>query len=305
MDPSISKSRNSLTGFVITLLGAILFSTKAIFVKKAFTDTPVDALTLLTIRMIFSLPFFLGIAIFSSSQKEKVRITPKQWLYIIITGMLGYYISSLFDFLGLQYISAGLERLILFLYPTFTVLINHFAFGQKITRIQKIALGLTYAGIAIAYFGELKIDLDNPDFLWGSFLVFLCSITYSLYIVGSGKIIPVVGPTRFTAYAMLASTTGVFLHFLFAGDVETLSSGVNLWGYGITLSIFATVIPSFLISNGMKRIGINNVAIITGIGPVSTIVQAHFILGEPVFLEQIAGTMLVITGVLLSGWKKD
>jgi drug/metabolite transporter (DMT)-like permease len=304
MEP-LSKSSISLTGFVFTLLGAILFSTKAIIVKKAFAETPVDALTLLTIRMIFSLPFFLVIAILSSSQKEKVRITPRQWLYIIITGMLGYYISSLFDFLGLQYISAGLERLILFLYPTFTVLINHFTYGQKITRIQKIALALTYAGIAIAYFGELKIDLDNPDFLWGSFLVFLCSITYSLYIVGSGKIIPVVGPTRFTAYAMLASTAGVFLHFLFAGDMKTLAAGADLWGYGVTLAIFATVIPSFLVSGGMKRIGINNVAIISGIGPVSTIVQAHFILGEPVFLEQIAGTLLVITGVLLSGWKKD
>lgn len=161
---AITKSKLSLAGFVITLLGAILFSTKAIIVKKAFADTPVDALSLLTIRMVFSLPFFLGAAIFASSKTDNIRLTRRQWVYVITIGIFGYYVSSLLDFIGLQYISAGLERLILFLYPTFTVLINAFVFRQSISRIQRAALALTYTGIAIAYFGELKVDMGNPGF---------------------------------------------------------------------------------------------------------------------------------------------
>jgi drug/metabolite transporter (DMT)-like permease len=294
----------SLAGFLITFLGSVFFSTKAIIVKKAFAHTHIDALTLLTLRMIFSLPFYVAIAFFASNKKENTRLTGKQWQYVIVIGLLGYYLSSFFDFTGLQYVSAGLERLILFLYPTFAVLINAVVFKQKISPVQQLALLLTYSGIGFAYFGELKFDMANPGFLWGSFLIFLCAITYSVYIVGSGRIIPVVGATKFTAYAMLAATAGIFIHFLLQGNFRLLqSSGVDLWGYGILLAIVATVIPSFLLSNGLKRIGANNVAIVSSIGPVSTIIQAHLILGEKIFFEQIVGTILVITGVLLIGWK--
>jgi drug/metabolite transporter (DMT)-like permease len=293
----------SIAGFVITFLGAVLFSTKAIIVKSAFAKTRIDALTLLTLRMIFSLPFYLVAAFVINRKDGNVRLSGRQWMQVILLGFFGYYLSSLFDFVGLQYISAGLERLILFLYPTFVVFINMGVFKQKISNIQKIALILTYAGIAFAYFGELEIESHNPNFYWGSFLIFLCSITYAMYIAGSGRLIPIVGGIKFTAYAMLASTAGVFTHFMIKGSYAALKTGTELWGYGILLAIVATVIPSFMISNGLKRIGSNNVAIISSIGPVSTIVQAHFILGENIFAAQIIGTVLVIVGVLLIGWK--
>jgi drug/metabolite transporter (DMT)-like permease len=227
----------------------------------------------------------------------------RQWLWVCTIGLFGYYFSSLFDFIGLQYISAGLERLILFLYPTFAVLINRYFFKQTMSVAQKAALLLTYVGIAIAYYGEMNIDTGNPNFYFGSFMVFICAITYSIYIAGSGKIVPIIGANKFTAYAMLAATTGIFIHFIFAGNYQTLNTGKDLWCYGLLLAVVATVIPSFLISQGFKRIGSNNVAIISGIGPVSTIIQAHFILGEKIFAEQIIGTLLVIGGVLLIGWK--
>jgi drug/metabolite transporter (DMT)-like permease len=293
----------SPAGFIITLVGAILFSTKAIFVKKAFADTQTDALTLLTLRMIFALPFYLAVAFISGNKKGNKQMNKKQWMFVIVLGLFGYYFSSFLDFAGLQYISAGLERLILFLYPTFAVFINVFFFGQKISRRQLLALTLTYLGIAFAYYGELSIDTHNPNFFWGSFLVFLCAITYSIYIAGSGKIIPSIGAAKFTAFAMLAATTGIFIHFLLAGNYHTLNTGMGLWWYGLLLGIVATVVPSFMISNGMKRIGSNNVSIISGIGPVSTIIQAHLVLGEDIFLEQIVGTALVVIGVLLIGWK--
>jgi drug/metabolite transporter (DMT)-like permease len=301
----VSHKSIPFSGFLITFVGAILFSTKAIIVKKAFAHTHIDPLTLLTLRMLFSLPFYIAAAFLVHAKKGDTGLTKRQWLYVIILGIFGYYLSSFFDFVGLQYISAGLERLILFLYPSFALLINHFFFKEKMSRNQVLALLLTYAGIAIAYFGELHIDSSNAHFFVGSLLINLCAITYSLYIAGSGRIIPAIGAAKFTAWAMLAATGGIFIHFLLRGHYQPLQSGIGLWVYGILLAIIATVIPSFLISGGLKRIGSNNVAIISGVGPVSTIIQAHFFLGEPIFFAQIAGTVLVVAGVLLIGWRSS
>ena len=295
----------TIKGLAIALAGAILFSTKAIFVKLAFAATHVDAISLLSLRMLFSLPFYVGIAWFASKKEGAVTITKKQWCYIALMGALGYYISSLFDFIGLQYVSAGLERLILFLYPTFAVLINTYFFKSKLNKIQIIALLLTYIGIGIAYFGELRIDTTNPNFFYGSFMVFLCAITYSIYMVGTGKLVQKVGATRYTAYAMLFATLGVFIHYFTTRTFGTFHFTPTLIGYGLALAIIATVIPSFMISNAMKRIGSNNVSIITSIGPVSTVVQAHFILHEKIFIEQVIGTIIVVAGVILIGWKRE
>jgi drug/metabolite transporter (DMT)-like permease len=228
-----------------------------------------------------------------------VRLSRNEWLATIALGVFGYYLSSLFDFIGLQYISAGLERLILFLYPSFVVLINAIFFKQPIKHMQVWALTLTYIGIGIAYFGELHLDTGNPYFYWGSFLIFLCSVTYATYIAGSGHIIPKIGATKFTAYALLASTAGVFLHYILRGDYQALQQTNSLWWYGVLLALVATVIPTFMLSFALKKIGANNVAIISSIGPVSTILQAHFFLDEPIFMEQIIGTVLVLAGVLL------
>ena len=297
-----TPKNNYLTGFLITFIGAILFSTKAIFVKLAFANTTVDAVTLLALRMFFAVPFYLGIAFFYSNKEGNVKFTTRQWVKIIFLGFIGYYLSSLFDFIGLQYISAGLERLILFLYPTFAILLNAVIFKKKINRVQQLALFLTYAGIAIAYFGELKLDDHNPDFFLGTFFIFLCALTFSIYLVGSGRLIQMVGATKFTAYTMTAAAVGVLAHYFISGKTNLHFSSPIL-GYGLMLAIIATVIPTFFISNGLKKIGSNNVAIISSIGPVSTILQAHFVLGEKLIAAQIAGTVLVIAGVLLTGWR--
>jgi len=310
------KKNGLLAGFLISFTGAILFSTKAIIIKKAFQTTSVDALTLLSLRMLFSLPFYAAAAIFlhhrspagpGSPRRTNTRMTPRQWMWVVILGILGYHLSSYFDFVGLQYISAGLERLILFLYPSFAVLINSLAFRQRISQPQIWALLLTYTGIGIAYFGELKIDTGNAHFFWGSFLVFLCAITYAFYLAGMGRIVSVLEPSKFTTYSMLVAVGSVFLHFLvrggLTGNFHIPAASGNLWIYGVLLALLATVIPSFMLSEGMKRIGANNAAIVTSVGPVSTILQAHFVLGDPIFIEQVIGTILVIAGVLLTGWK--
>jgi drug/metabolite transporter (DMT)-like permease len=304
MNKTIAK-KISLAGFAVTFIGAILFSTKAIIVKKAFADIKVDALSLLAVRMICSLPFYVVVAFYKNNQQKNNRLTVKQWLYLLVLGLLGYYVSSFLDFLGLQYISAGLERLVLFLYPSITVLITTFVFKQKISGIQKLALLLTYTGIAIAFYGELRIDTENPNFYLGSALIFLCAITYGFFIAGSGQLIPQIGATKFTAYAMTIASLGVLTHYFIRGDFSVIESGsTKFWMYGILLAVVATVIPSFLISAGLKKMGANNVAIVSSIGPVSTLIQAHFILGEQIFAGQIIGTVLVIAGVLMIGWKR-
>ncbi|HEY4111539.1 DMT family transporter [Puia sp.] len=301
-------NRTLLKGFLISFSGAIIFSTKAIIVKLAFRHTHTDGLTLLMLRMLLSLPFYLLIAVWGSRKEGNVRMSKRQWFYVVLLGLLGYYLSSFFDFIGLQYISAGLERLILFLYPSFSVLINSFLFREKISRIQFWALALTYAGIGIAFCGELRIDTGNPNFYWGSLLIFLCAITYAFYLSGTGRMVGVVGASKFTTYSMLSATAAILTHYFLRQTIRgdellPYSGGSTLWTYGILLALVATVIPSFMLSAGMKIIGPNNAAIVTSVGPVSTILQAHFLLGDPIFAEQVIGTVLVIVGVLLVGWK--
>lgn len=294
---------NKFVGFIFTFVGAILFSTKAIIVKKAFADTHIDALTLLTLRMVFSLPFFLVAAYLVSSKAGNIKMSRRQWIWLLVLGISGYYLSAYFDFVGLQYISAGLERLILFLYPTFVLMLNRAVFKQVISRTQGLALVLTYLGIGIAYFNEMQFDTSNPYFFWGSFLIFLCSVTYAIYIAGSGKVIPFIGANKFAAYSMLIATAVLFIHFIVRGDYSGVAQATDMWTYGLLLAIMATVIPTFMLSAGLSKIGSNNVAIISGIGPVSTILQAHWVLGEPIHTAQVVGTAMVIAGVLLTGWK--
>ncbi|HEY4336439.1 MAG TPA: DMT family transporter [Puia sp.] len=298
--------KRRLTGFLISFSGAIIFSTKAILVKLALRHEHTDGLTLLMLRMLLALPFYLAAAVYTSRKAGNRPMTRRQWGYVVLLGLLGYYLSSFFDFIGLQYISAGLERLILFLYPSFSVLINAAVFKQKMSRAQMGALTLTYLGIGIAYFGELKIDTGNPDFYWGSFLIFLCAITYACYLSGTGRMVGVVGASKFTTYSMLSATAAVLLHYFLRQAIHgdaflPLAAGRGLWTYGILLALVATVIPSFMLSAGMKIIGPNNAAIVTSVGPVSTILQAHFLLGDPIFAEQVIGTVLVIIGVLIIG----
>ncbi|WP_026763252.1 DMT family transporter [Sediminibacterium salmoneum] len=303
--PQEKQSKLFLQGFLISIGGAILFSTKAIWVKLAFKNTGVDAITLLTLRMLLSLPFYIAAAWLAGKKENVQPLSKRDFRWIILLGVLGYYLSSLFDFIGLQYISAGLERLILFLYPTFAVLLNTYLFKQKITRIQLLALGITYTGIGIAYYAELGTVQQNDSFYFGSFMVFLCAVTYSFYLVGTGRMVTKAGATRYTAYAMLAATAGIFLHFLVKKQWQTVTMSWELGWYSLALAIIATVIPSFMISSGMKRIGSNNTSIITSIGPVSTIIQASIFLNEPILITQILGTALVIAGVILIGWQNN
>ncbi len=292
-----------LVGILLCVLGSICFSSKAIFVKMAYRDTPVDAVTLLALRMLFSLPFFIASATFASQKRNNVKFTGKQWLAVAFIGCLGYYISSLLDFIGMQYISAGIERLILFIYPTLVLLISSVFFRISIRPYQWVAILITYAGLVVAFWGEIQLDGHTADFYKGAFLIFLCAITYASYLVGSGRLIPLVGAAKFNSYAMSFAAAGVLMHFLIMNSNSLFNLSLTVYVYSFLMAILATVIPSYLISAGIDRIGAGNAAIVGSVGPVSTIIQAYFFLGEPIHLPQVAGTALILVGVLMIGRK--
>ncbi|HYC86607.1 MAG TPA: DMT family transporter [Chryseosolibacter sp.] len=296
--------RQFIIGMLVCVMGAICFSTKAIFVKLAYRDTQVEAVTLLALRMIFSLPFFVISAIVSSSRSGNVRFTTREWIYVGIIGCLGYYLSSLLDFIGLQYVSAGIERLILFIYPTLVLLISAVAFGQKIKRLQWIAVAITYAGLLLAFIGESSLHHTyDGNFVFGALMIFACAITFASYIVGSGRLIPKVGAAKFNSYAMSFASVAVVIHFLFTTNASLADLEGQVYIYALFMAFFSTVIPSYLFAEGIKRIGSDNAAIAASVGPVSTIIQAAIFLGEPVFALQIVGTLFVLGGVLLIGKK--
>jgi drug/metabolite transporter (DMT)-like permease len=292
-------------GFLWAVLGTILFSTKAILIKLCFKTTNIDASSLLMLRMLFALPFYAAAMWYYFANQQLKKVKPSTYFAAGLIGLLGYYISSLFDFIGLQYVSASIERIILFIYPTLAVLLNLLIFKVAITKRQWLAILITYIGIGLAYWGELNQIPDTKMFFFGTWMILLCAITFAFYLVGSGKIIPKIGAPQFTSLSMLAASVGIFIHY-FVTHPQGIASIVDMpilysssiW-LVIALAIIGTVIPSFLMSGGMKRIGSNDLAIITSIGPVSTLFQARWILNEAFSWEQILGTVFVVLGVIL------
>jgi drug/metabolite transporter (DMT)-like permease len=286
-------------------LGTILFSTKAIWVKLCFKTTTIDASSLLMLRMLFSLPFYAAAMWYYFSHQQLKKAKASTYFIACLIGILGYYMSSLFDFIGLQYVSASIERIILFIYPTLAVLLNLLIFKVAISKKQWIAIFITYLGIGLAYWGELNQIPDTKTFFFGTWMILLCAVTFAFYLVGSGKMIPKIGAPQFTSLSMLAASVGIFIHYLvthqqgIASIVDMPILHSNSVGYVIALALIATIIPSFLISGGMKRIGSNDLAIISSIGPVSTLLQARLVLNEAFSWEQILGTLFVIAGVIL------
>jgi len=288
---------HQLWGVFIALLGAILFSTIAVFVKLAY-QYGVDALSLLLFRMLFSLPIFLAIAIYISTKKDTYKLKLKDYIQIALLGILGFYLASLFDFIGLQYISASLERLILFIYPTLVVLIGVFFFREKLTGLQIIALILTYIGILIVFAGNVEVGEKDKLYL-GAVLVLGSAIFYAIYLVGSGRLLPKMGSWLFTSYALTVSSTAVIVHYLISNQgIASLNFPYQVYMYAGLMASISTVIPTFLVSEGIRLIGASNASIVGSIGPVSTITLAYIFLGERLTTVQMLGGVLVLGGVL-------
>ncbi len=284
-------------GVAFAVIAALGFSFKAIFVKLAYAAFPVQAVTLLFLRMAFSLPVFLWVGYLSS--RSAPPLTRRDWAMLVALGLLGYYASSILDFLGLQYISAGLERLILFTYPTFAVLIGVAFLGKKLKRREVWSLLLSYAGIGLAFAHDLHIAGDTRTVLIGAGFVFASSVTYAFYQAGSEPAIARLGAARFTALAMLVSIVATQLHFLVTQPLSALIVPLPIYLYGLGMALLSTVLPVFMTSAAIRRIGTAKVVLIGTLGPMLTIFFGWWLLGEAISLAQIAGAGLVLAGVLL------
>jgi drug/metabolite transporter (DMT)-like permease len=287
-------NRDVFFGVAFALLAAVGFSAKAILVKLAYHDS-VDAVTLLALRMAFSVPFFIGVAFWSRRQHAE-PLSGHDRMLVLTLGLVGYYLSSFLDFLGLQYISAGLERLILFLYPTMVVILSALLYKRAIDRKVVVAMALSYAGIVLVFLHDT--GMRQEGILLGGSLVFASTLSYSVYLVGAGHAIRRIGSTRFTAYAMVVASTASLLQFVAMRPMAALDLPLRVYELAIGMAVFSTVLPVFLLSYAIRRIGSGNASLIGSIGPVSTIGMAYVFLHEQVSLLQIAGSMLVLAGVL-------
>ncbi|MGH8705113.1 MAG: DMT family transporter [Burkholderiales bacterium] len=289
-------------GIMFALAGTIAFAFRPVLIKLGYGAHPVSATTLLFLRMTLALPFFLGMA-WWMARRDTTPISRRDWLGIIGLGFLGYYLASLLDFLGLQYVSAGLGRLIMFLYPTLVVVLSALFLSKPATRTELAALGATYAGIALVLSNQLGQGPESRMFFFGAALVFGSAMCYAVYLVTGSQLVQRVGSARFTAYTMIVSTVPAVVQFLLLESPDALDLPPVVWWYAILLATVCTVLPVFLVAESLKRIGANQFALIGALGPVTTVLADFALLEGALTPVQMLGGALVIGGVLLVSLK--
>jgi drug/metabolite transporter (DMT)-like permease len=252
--------------------------------------------------MLIALPVFLFVAFWHRSSSQNQALTLKDGLAIIMLGGLGYYLASYLDFTGLQFISAGLERIILFLYPTFVVLFSAVIFKRSVILREMIALLLSYAGMIWVF--QENMQSGSNDVFKGSILVLFSAISFALFMIGSGIMVKRIGSTRFTAFSMTVACFATLAHFIVTHDLYLLNLPKPVYGLTLLMAIFSTVLPAFLMNAGIRRIGSGTASIISSAGPISTLILAYTFLEEPLTLAQIIGTFLVLTGVYVASKAK-
>lgn len=295
-----NKISNVQIGLLLAIIGTALFSIKSIFIKFAYAEG-VDTETLLALRLFISAPFYLIVLLWILRKKEAPKPQSKQLFAMFGLGFLGYYLSSYLDLEGLNYISAQLERLTLYTYPIITVLLSWLFLKEIITFKIIFSLILTYTGIIFLYAYEKSVVGNNVEL--GVILVMGAAFSFSCYAILSKSFINQFGSQLFTSIAMLASTVFISIHFLATHDLENLLVTSTAWIYVFVLAIFSTVLPSFLLSEAIARIGASKTTIVGMIGPIFTIILAVFFLHEPFGWTHFLGVLLVISGVGLLGKK--
>jgi drug/metabolite transporter (DMT)-like permease len=256
--------------------------------------------TLLFLRMTLSLPFFLAIGWWLRNREP--RLTRRDWAAIVGLGFLGYYLASFLDFIGLQWVGAGVGRLILYLFPTLVVLLSFLFLRKRPSWREIAALALSYAGIALVLSNQL--GGENRLFALGAALVFASALCYAVYLVAGSQMVKRVGSMRFTAYSTVIATIPALIQFFALEPAGALDLPPAVWGYAIILATASTVLPLFLQAEALNRIGANHFALIGAIGPVSVAITSALGLDEPFTAMQALGGALVIFGVLLVSLKK-
>jgi drug/metabolite transporter (DMT)-like permease len=292
-------NQHRFIGYFYAASGAALFSTKAIFIKLAYMEQT-NAALMLALRMAISMPFFVGVGFYAVIKLRRGgRSLPSLDMFIraILVGFVGYYISSQLDFAGLIFISAQLERLVLFTYPIFVMFLGWLFFKA---RISVLAAAITYGGLVVVFMSALPTGGSNT--IIGTALVLGCAVTFAAYQLFAKKLISNMGSMLFTSIALSASGVACIVHYIVVSRSFDFSSSPRFFWLSAGTAIFATVIPSFLVNAGLSRTTPQTTSMIATISPLITIALAVWILGEPFTIADAIGSAMVIAGVGLYAW---
>ena len=292
----MSASSYRAVGLALAAGGVVLFSIRPVLIKLAYGYVN-DAVLLIALRMVFSLPFFLIAVLWLQRGAPATPISRRDAWTILLLGFLGYYAASFLDFIALQYISAGLSRLVLFLYPTLVVLLSWLFLRKRSGLREVLALGLSYVGLALVLAGD--IGTPGRHLVLGVALAFASAVSYAVYLVIGSDVIRRVGSMRFTAYALSIASVLCIVQFLVLRPLSALELPMPVYWLSIAMGVGCTVIPTFMTSEALKRVGANQTAITGLLGPTTTIVLGWLGLDERMTGIQVFGTLLVLAGVLL------
>lgn len=299
MAPSQSEqaqaaTKNVAIGLALALLGSIAFSGKAIIVKLAYRHG-VDAVTLIMYRMLFALPIFAVMAWWAS--RGKPPLTRKDWLGVLGLGLTGYYLASFLDFAGLAYISASLERLILYLNPTLVVMLGWVLYRRSITWGQAVGMLISYCGVMLVFGHEANLQGTNAA--WGTLLVFLSAVSYAIYLVYSGEMVRRLGSLRLVGLATTVACLLCLLQFVVLRPFSAAVVAPEVIWLSVLNATLCTAAPVLMVMMAIERVGAGMTAQTGMVGPLSTILMGVWILGEPFTVWVAAGTALVITGIFV------
>ncbi|HUP09149.1 MAG TPA: DMT family transporter [Caldimonas sp.] len=294
--PAVAQAhrRGAWSGFLLALFGSIAFSGKAIIVKLAYRYG-VDAVTLIMYRMLIALPMFVALAWWAG--RGKPPLTRRDWLLVSGLGFSGYYLASFLDFAGLAYISAGLERLILYLNPTLVLALGFLLFGRRATRAQVAALAVSYCGVLVVFGRE--VTLQGAHVALGAALVFASAVSYAVYLVYSGEEVRRLGALRLTGLASSVACGLCIAQFAVLRPIDAAAVAPQVVWLSVLNATVCTVAPVLMVMMAIERIGAAAAAQIGMVGPLSTILMGVVILGEPFTALMAAGTALVLTGIWL------
>lgn len=282
-----------LPGLALAFAGAIAFSGKAIIVKLAYRYG-VDAVTVIMYRMLFALPFFVLIAWWSG--RGKPPLTGRDWAAVVALGFCGYYLSSFLDFLGLQYVTASLERLILYLNPTLVLLLSWLLYRKAVRRLQLAGMAISYAGVLLVFGQEVR--LAGANVALGTVLVFASAVSYAVYLVYSGQFVQRVGAARLVGLATGVACLFCIAQFLVLRPVASaLAVAPQVIWLSLLNATLCTVVPVLMVMMAVERIGPSLTAQTGMVGPLSTILMGVWLLGEPFTPVVGVGTLLVLAGI--------
>ncbi|HEY9123327.1 MAG TPA: DMT family transporter [Bacteroidales bacterium] len=281
---------------LLALAGVVLFSAKSVFAKMIYAYN-VHPVAMLYLRMMVALPFLLAFYFWYENKYPQKKAHWRDILQVIGISLIGYYLSGILDFIGLLYVEAAIERLILFLYPTMVLVLSILFLRKEAKLNQFIAMIVSYIGLLVAFAD--KLTMSNTSMFWfGVVLIVLSSFLYAIFLTLADKLIDRLGSIRFTTIACLTMTASIVIHAFITGKAHFVGYPSQVYLYSFIMGVFSTVVPVFMFNYAIEKLGSTNVSIISCAGPICTLMYSALLIDEPITLYQIVGTLIVMAGIM-------